>query len=231
MTTKMWHLLKWIVCSGLVLSFVVSCKDIPEVEAVSFADLCLFNQEDFMHMSSDEVFRWIENAFGHPPTISVGNDGSSVYVFNGSSDRLGEFLGNVRVYEEQISEISLHNIQAGPRFDEVVMGLGEPATVYHYCGMAHEPLLYTIGLDYPVTGISVFTSESKSRRNLSFEGGLGVEVRDDMRVTLIQCYQPASTIEEVISRDPNLTATGRQLQLQNREPWGGFGSIVRLTEP
>jgi len=225
-----WERILW---GTLLLLLLVSCVDKTEIEplAISFEELCLVSQEDFTNMNGNAVPEWIEDNFGAPPSVSISDDDAVVIVFNGSSTRLGEFLGNVLVRQERISEISLHDIQAGPHFDEVVMGLGDPASVNHYCAMPHEPQLYTIGLDYPAIGISVYASESRSRGSLSFEGGLGVVLREDMQVTLVQCYPPAATMEEVINRDHSLTPTGRRLQLQNRVPWTGFGSMVSLTEP
>jgi len=191
----------------------------------------VFSEERFLKMNGLELQNWVGDNFSQTLSVSSEPDGSDVYVFRGTSDELGEFLANVHIHNDHIILMSLHNVQNGPSFNNVVMGLGEPVSVYHYCSMPHDPLLYNIGLDYPTMGVSVFASESKPRRSLVFENGLGVVLREDMQVNLIKCYQPALTMEEVIERDRSLTSSGKQLQLQNRMPWSGFGSIVPLTIP
>ncbi|MBN1920277.1 MAG: hypothetical protein JW892_03465 [Anaerolineae bacterium] len=217
----------------LLLFLLVSCVDKAEPEPVpiSFEELCLLSPENLATMKGDAVPEWVESNFGAPPSISTGDNDSVVVVFSGSSARLGDFVGNILVREGRINEVSLHDIQTGPHFDEVVMGLGDPTSVNHYCAMPHEPQWVTIGLDYPAVGVSVYASESHSRGSLAFEGGLGIVLNEESQVTLIQCYPPAPTMEEIINRDSSLTPTGRRLQLENRASWTGFGSIVRLTEP
>ena len=230
-TWSLWGLRR-VVFWGLLLALLLaSCVDKAEPALVSFEELCLLSPENLANMNGDAVPEWVESDFGSPPSISTGADGSVVVVFNGSSARLGEFVGNILVREGRINEISLHDIQAGPHFDEVVMGLGDPTSVNHYCAMPHEPQWVEIGLDYPTAGVSVYASEIRPRGSLAVEGGLGIVLSEELQVDLVQCYPPAPTIEEIINRDHSLTPTGRRLQLENRVPWTGFGSIVPLTEP
>jgi hypothetical protein len=202
-------------------------EPVPSTPA-SFEDLCQLRQDQLVEMDILQLSQWIEDKYGVSPIYSETGD-VRVYVW-GAFDEPDSFFGNAYVRDGNVIRIVLYNVQGAPNFGEVVSGLGEPLSVYQYA-QQYEKVLYSVGLDYPTIGVSVYASELVSRQSLLSHGKLYVEFRGDMLVDLVECYAPGATMEEVLNRDDLDGSVSIENQLHNRLPWPGFGVAVPLSIP
>ena len=218
------------VCCLLVI--LVGCRqaiqstEVP-LAPVSFEDLCRLSHKQFGTMGEEELRQWIEETYYDTPSEAqeiMDGDPIGIYIWEH-----GEMIGNAYLRDGRLLRISLHDIENGPTFGQVVAGLAPPAMVYRY-QWTYEQVLYTIGLDYPALGVSVYTTNLEKWHKLAHQEGLAVTLTQDMRVNGIECYTPGP-MEDVLREAFLLSPESVSFQMQSRLPWPGFGVLIPLDTP
>jgi hypothetical protein len=194
------------------------------IEPVSYKDLCGLTSEQMGVIDEEDVRHWIEEEYSCAPAESeevIGGEFIVIYIWEHDGITANAYLRDGRLFR-----ISLHDVENGPTFGQVVAGLGPPEMVDRRAGM-YEPVLYTVSLDYPALGVSVGASGLEKRNRLMHEDRLATPLTQDMVVDHIECYTPGSMediLREVFSLPPEYVA----YHIQRRIPWPGFGALVPL---
>ena len=205
-----------------LLAVLAGCRQ--PTEPVSYQDLCGLTSDQMGVMDEEDVRQWIEEKYNSVPVKSQKvTNGESIVIYIWQYDGIA---GNAYLRDGRLFRISLHEVENGPTFGQVVAGLGPPEMVDRYAGM-YEPMLYTVDLDYPALGVSVGASGMEERNKLMHEGGLAAPLTEDMQVDYVECYTPGS-MEDVLREVFFLPPEYVSYHMQRRIPWPGFGDLVPL---
>lgn len=218
-----------VACPLLLMIALQACESRYDPPPISAETLCGLNPEQLGTMKEEQLYQWIEEEIGCEPSrheMRVGKD--SVVLLNCDGEHVSGGFQSVNGHPANLG-ISIGESRL--TFGEVVSGLGSPELVYRDIQRTdHNPALYSVGLEYPALGVSVYSIIVDDLRELVHEGVLSVTLSEDMGVDLINCYLPGS-IEEVLWADPwSVYRGGIRLRLERSLPWPGFGAIVPLID-
>lgn len=206
-------------CSALL----VACQQTTEYPSslISFEGLCGLSVEQFTQMDQSQVSGWLESQYGTSPTKEVKDGFPALSVGTQTG-------GGATVFLVQNHILMMDRaVKNGPNLGQVVAALGPPQSVYG-TGVIIEKALLSIGLDYPSLGLSVYVSKTADPQDVEHEGRREIQLTEDYRIDLVECYVQHSSIEGVLHDRFSSFPITFQSQLDRREPWTGFGVWVPL---
>jgi hypothetical protein len=186
----------------------------------SLEQLCHFKIDRFELMNEDEVKTYITEKYGafERSNQKIGSGLEEITIYRWKE---GGTIGDAIVKDGVLIRTTIFNLENGPTLGEIVLNLGEPFTVYRHA-IVYEKVLYDVGFDYVEKGISVNSKGSSSIRKLQHEGQLAVQLEKGMRIDMVNCYKPKTSIEEVLMESFFTSPQSTQIQLQRRSKWQGF---------
>jgi hypothetical protein len=215
------------VIGAIVLTLLIvatACEFIAPspVHQISYEGLCGLPVEQFLGMDEQKVRQWLTSQYGSvslAPDLGVGVTRLWSPEKNGISST---------AFLRQGSLIELvQSLKRGPTFGQVVSSLGRPDSIFT-SWLPYEKIVYSVGMDYPTVGISVQMNSSATARDLSHNGKLEVQMKEEFPVDLVQCYAPRSSMEEVIRNGFPSDPKSIETILKRRKAWSGFGAWVAL---
>jgi hypothetical protein len=135
---------------------------------------------------------------------------------------------SAEVRDGRLARVSQFDLENGPTLGQVAASLGVPEFVYGYVGaICEKSCNYSLGLDYPHLGISVYHSGYETTSQLWEMGAPSLAIQGDMRATEILCYEPAP-MDTALRQAFGASMDSLTVQMSMRSPWVGFGARVPL---
>lgn len=224
-------LLSLIAASLFLLAIVLTTCQNPAKSSpsVTAQELCSFAHSPELGLGiTDEadLVKWIKATHMVDSEQSASENGDSrvlnyYWVY-------GKSHWSASVRDGRLVRISQFELDNGPSFGQVIALLGAPEYTYGYVGVVCEKTCnYSLGLDYPHLGVSVYRSGFEVTSQIWKTGEPALAIQENMNVTEIMCYQ--STSMETALRDAfGASAETVKAQMSMRSPWSGFGSLIPL---
>lgn len=192
-------------------------------------DLCSFAHSSDLGLGiADEagLVKWIKATHAVDPAQSVSTGGGSRVVNYYWVHDNNHWSASVR--DGRLVRVSRFELDNGPTFGQVVAFWGDPEYVYGHVGVVCEKTCnYSLGLDYPHLGVSVYRSGFEVTNQMWKTGEPALAIQQDMKATEIMCYESASM--ETALRDAfGASAETVKVQMSMHSPWKGFGSLIPL---
>ena len=221
-----------LIAAGLFLLAIVltTCQN-PAYSSpsVTAQELCSFAHSPELGLGiTDEagLVKWIKATHVVDPEQSVSAGGDSRVVNYYWVHDNNHWSASVR--DGRLVRVSQFEQDNGPTFGQVIAFWGDPEYAYGYVGVVCEKTCnYSLGLDYPHLGVSVYRSGFEVTNQIWKTGEPALAIQEDMKVTEIMCYESASM--ETVLRDAfGASAESVKVQMSMHSPWAGFGSLIPL---
>ncbi len=209
----------------LLLGITVGCQTTSNyaTSQISFGGLCGIALERFEDTNKEQVREWLEEQYGVNPQSSNVEEG--VIAIRAEERNKGSTTAYLR--QLRLIEI-MREVKNGPTFGQVVTVFGVPDSVYGQA-IGHERIPYSVGLDYPKRGVSVFMSKIADPSEVVHGNRLEVQLKESYTVNIVQCFAPHPSMDEVL-RTGYLSSNPATIQnnLNRRKPWQEFETWVPL---
>ena len=214
----------------LLANLLTACQNSTNSSpSVTVQEFCSFAHSPELNIGiTDEagLVQWIQAMhLANPEQLVSANRNSRIvnyYWVHGKS----QWSASVR--DGRLARVSQFELDAGPTFRQVIDFWGAPEYTYGYVGMVCEKMCnYSLGLDYPHLGVSVYHSGFEVTKQIWKTGEPMLAIQEDMNVTEIMCYQPAS-METVLQDAFGASEETVKAQISMRSPWSGFDSPIPL---
>ncbi len=205
----------------LVLLMACQTANPPPASQVSVLGLCGLPPDQYAEMDQSQVREWFDRNYGITPSADT-KDGLA--ALSGTTPNKGG--ATAFFLHERVVELG-RSINDGPTFGQVVAALGSPTTVYG-TGQAREVIFFTVGLDFPNLGLSIFMSKRTNTQEVTHEGHLEVQLKEEYRVSAVECYAPQRTMDDMLRERFAFYPATIAYEQSRRKPWTGFGTWVPL---
>ena len=194
--------------------------------------LCGLTREQFAEMNETQVRQWLESQY-RKEWIQYSSDSAEKRAwFKGT---LNNESIEISLLGDHIDYIHINSPKINPTFGQVVSSFGNPEMIYHhrYLPIVYEGTAgYTIGLDYPTFGISVYYSDwCGVQKNCLFntqkrDGKLAFQIQKNIPVNMVDCYQSDSSMMEVAESYSDFNLWISKSVFKYRLTWVGFDEWI-----
>lgn len=214
----------------LLLSTLTGCQStVVTPTPVLVSDPCAFAHNAEIGLgTTDEggLQDWVQQHDGRSWQGAISDGASGIADFSWNQDGR---RWSARFKNGKLVRVSQFGIENGPSFGQIVKGLGAPAFIYGYVGIICEKdCNYSLGFDYPQLGVSVYRSATETAREVRKSGEPALVIQQDVRITEMHCYTPASSLEVALRDAFGMSDQSVAVQMSARSSWRGFGSLVPL---
>ena len=211
----------------LLAVMLVSCRPRPAwldtSEPLEVQDLCPLSGDQMRLLDEDDVREWMKETYGCAAQDVRPLPGSPLTILGCSAWGM---TVDADLYQGELVQLSIYGIDDGPSFGQIVAASGPPDVVYADED-SYEAVMYTIGLEYPERGVTVFSSGSASIHDVLRDGDFVLELTQEMPVDRIACYTPG-TMEDVLRESYLFDEDAVKRYVESTVPWPGFGELVVL---